>query len=269
MDITTTTAITILGSFGAASTAQIISHGLTLRREQKNFKKECYQNLYAPTIFKLTNYIETEGVHYARHKSDGASKETSNLFKEIMTDIASNLKYANLELINLYMIWQNRNSKIENNTLTYISFEHELHLRFQLAEVFFSHFTKINQSLNNTNKLINKEMQVSYFFVHFYFVMKEYCSKFLLSSSDIIGLYDLISRVLELDNNYKERIIIIRKKMQNVNSKSKFSPQYKSSKRALIIRFYAYTLLSEIVQSFKDFDEARANHLQEILDMRR
>lgn len=258
------TALTILGSFGAASTAQIVSHSLTLRREKKNFKKECYQNLYAPTIFKLTNYIQTEGLHNAFHKSDGISQEASDIFQEVMTDIESNLKYANIELINLYMVWRSRTSQPQNDMLTSINFEHELDLRFKLADMFFSHFMKINKSLKNNYKIVQKELQVPYFFIHFYFVMKEYAYNFLIRSSEIVELYALISNILQSNNNYIERIIIIRKNIHKINSKS--NPQYKNSKRARRVRLSTYKLLCEIVQNFKDIDEPRANQLKEILD---
>ena len=59
MDITT--AITIIGSFGAASTAQIVNHILTQKRDEKKYKKEAL-GIISPTILEVIKFIELKDI---------------------------------------------------------------------------------------------------------------------------------------------------------------------------------------------------------------
>lgn len=113
--------VTVIGAFGAASTAQFFSHKLTLKRENEKYDKERYQNLYSPLIFKVMNYIVAEGELMKEKTSPPVKKDVKEtdkpksyviakielpepdiIFEEIMSILEKNLKYASSTFIQVY-----------------------------------------------------------------------------------------------------------------------------------------------------------------------
>lgn len=262
----TTTALTILGSFGAASTAQIISHIFTLRRENKNYEKACYQNLYSPTVFKLTSYMQFEANYENFRELYTANQHPSVIFNEIMKNIENKLQYTSVDIINIYQVWRRDFSSPHNNNELHdnIKFENEMDLRITFANTFFSQFIKINKSLKFNHKIVTEELRTPYFFTHFFLLIKECTGKrpYLITHAEIFGMYDLIDAMLLPINNYTERIIAIREDLDKVQS----TPLYKNNARVHEAYLSAYELLYEIVNEFAVFSEERANNLKESLD---
>ncbi|MBG9753351.1 hypothetical protein ABD81_06490 [Bacillus thuringiensis] len=262
----TKTVVTIICSFIAAGLAQIASHLFTLRRETKNYQKACNQNLYSPTIFKLTDYIKSEGYHNEFYKTDTTYQNPSEIFNEVMQHVEKNLSYTSVDIINLYQVWKRDFSRPHNNKglHDYVKFENEMDLRITFANTFFSQFIKINKSLKSTHKVVDEELRAPYFFTHFFLLLKECTCRrpYSITYAEIFGMYDLIETMLLPINNYTERIIAIRNDLDKVFS----TPLYKNSERVRQAHLSAYELLYEIVNEFAVFSEDRANELKEILD---
>lgn len=266
MTISLTTALTILGSFGAASTAQIVSHILTQKREDLKYKKECLQNLYSPNIFKVIDYIRLQGRNYSPLYDKFGSTEA--LFQEILKDIGKNLKFADADLINIYEENRYIEIEIDINTESDLDDEyeellndHELTQRITLANLFFSQYLEINKALKSHSNSITEKLIPPYFFSHFYLLVKE-CSYYGFSSADILELYDLIETTLIPTNNYIERIVEIRNELDNVMN----TPAYKNRKRVTEAYASAYQFLYEFVDEFSYLSDARAANWKELLE---
>ncbi|MGK9430824.1 hypothetical protein ACSSTO_13215 [Bacillus atrophaeus] len=103
------TIITIFAGFGAASTAQIISHLFSRKREDIKYQKECLQNLYSPVIFKIHSYlfgefkktstIEKQNIEFYNEKYKEHSDNPERIFAIILETVGSNLQYAKPEII--------------------------------------------------------------------------------------------------------------------------------------------------------------------------
>ncbi|PGS67607.1 hypothetical protein [Bacillus thuringiensis] len=251
----TTTALTILGSFGAASTAQIVSHALTLKRENKNYQKARYQHLYSPTIFKLTDYIKTEGNFIYN-----SSSNPSEMFNEIMNNIGDNLKYTSVDMINLYQIWKRNYSQTPSSEG--VELENEMDLRINLAYMFFTQFIEINKSLNFKHKIVANELKGPYFFAHFFLLIKECTHPYSVSHFEIFTMYDLVEEILSSSDYFIRRIVAVRKKLDKVH----FSNIYQSGGRVQKVYLSAYELLYDIADAFADINEKRASDLKEIID---
>ncbi|BCC62290.1 MULTISPECIES: hypothetical protein [Bacillus] len=260
----TKTVITIIGSFLAASTAQLISHILTLRREKKNYKKACYQNLYSPIIFKLTEYIRSEGCDKEFHELINIHQSSSEIFNEIMQHIEKNLAYTSLDIINIFQVWKRDFSNPSNkgevpNT---VQKENEIDLNITFANVFFEQFIKINKSLKFKHKVVDEELRAPYFFTHFFLLIKECTRPYSITFAEIFAMYDLIEAMLLPDNNYTERIISIRDALDKVHSTN----LYKNDERVHESYLSAYELLYEIVNEMAIISEDRATDFKEFLD---
>jgi hypothetical protein len=219
MAFSLSTALTIIGSFGAASSAQIVSHILTQKREDKKYKKECLQNLYSPTILTVIDYIKLEG-HNKSPLSfyNKSATNTKLLFEQIMDNIGSNIKYAEADLINIYQEVRNienvlePDSSLDDEVEEDIS-DHVMNLRMTLANLFFSQYIKVNNILKSNSNSITEKIIAPYFFSHFYLLVKEcfYLNDNL--SSEILALYDLVETILLPENNFLEKIIYIREEL--------------------------------------------------------
>ncbi|KAB2491113.1 hypothetical protein F8158_27825 [Bacillus cereus] len=260
----TKTVITILGSFSAASTAQLISHILTLRREKKNYKKTCYQNLYSPVIFKLTDYIKSESYYDDFYELNTTYQKPSDIFCEVMQHIEKNLAYTSVDVINIYQVWKRDFSNPSNkgelpNT---VQQENEMDLNITFANVFFSQFIKINKSLKFKHKIVDEELRTPYFFTHFFLLIKECTRPYSITFAEIFAMYDLIEAILLPINNYTERIISIRDELDKVQSTN----LYKNDERSHETYLSAYELLYEIVNEMAIISEERATDFKEFLD---
>lgn len=87
-------------TLSGALIAQVISHWFSIRREDKKYLKECYQNLYSPVLWKVLKYMDAKTVFYKPLlKKDFDVKEP---FEQALNIFGENLKYASTELIHSY-----------------------------------------------------------------------------------------------------------------------------------------------------------------------
>ncbi|ARK31874.1 hypothetical protein [Halalkalibacter krulwichiae] len=93
--------LSVAGAFGAAGTAQYLSHRLTEKREVDKFLKEKYQNLYSPLTFKIVNYIYTES-DYRKGVNMGWKPDPDSLLEALMGLLEKNINYINIKLLGIY-----------------------------------------------------------------------------------------------------------------------------------------------------------------------
>ncbi|MDA1663494.1 hypothetical protein PDK35_26665 [Bacillus cereus group sp. TH153LC] len=260
----TKTVLTIIGSFLAASTAQLISHILTLRREKKNYKKACYQNLYSPIIFKLTDYIKSESYYDDFYELNTTYQKPSDIFHEVMQHIEKNLVYTSVDIINIYQVWKRDYShpSSKDELPSNVKLENQMDLNISFANIFFAQFSKINKSLKFKHKIVNEELRAPYFFTHFFLLIKECTRPYSVTFEEIFSIYDLIEAILLPNNNYTERIISIRNNLDKVQSTN----LYKNDDRVHEAYLSAYELLYEIVNEMAIISEERATDFKDFLD---
>ncbi|AQY40934.1 hypothetical protein P4V72_29685 [Bacillus thuringiensis] len=260
----TKTVVTIICSFMAAGLAQMASHLFTLRRETKNYQKACYQNLYSPTIFKLTDYIKSEGHSKEFYEHHNSYQNPTEIFNEIMQHVEKNLNYTSVDIINFYQVWKRDFSRSHKNKELhdYVKFENEMDLRITFANTFFSKFIKLNKSLKFKHKIVDEELKVPYFFTHFFLLIKECTRPYSITYAEIFGMYNLIEDMLLTTNNYTERIITIRNDLDKVPS----TTLYKNEKRVHKAYISANKFLYEIANDLAAFSEVHSNDFKEFLN---
>ncbi len=109
------TVFTVAGTLTAAFLGQVFSHRYSQKREEIKQKKESFQNLYSPVVFKILNYLELERekqnimfikgldeTEFTERYQDDELYNPSIEFKEILEIVGLNLKYGSLELIREY-----------------------------------------------------------------------------------------------------------------------------------------------------------------------
>ncbi len=277
MAISLSTALTILGSFAAASTAQVVSHLLTQKRDDKKHKKDCLQNLYSPIIFKFIDYINIIGTGHSPTWIFSNSPdfwESEKLFKQIMDHIGDNLVYANPDLINLYYEISNIDEKLKDPgidlkgkpTEFIIEISRDtLSKRVEFANMVFTQYIELNNSLKSHSTSINEKLFPPYFASQLYLLMEE-CFYIEFYSELIFDLYDLIEPTLLPKNDYLERIKAIRNELNTAqNSYSYSNPNIYNQ---IINDSYltAYHFLYEIVDEMSIFSETRTEELRDFLD---
>ncbi|MEE3951652.1 hypothetical protein [Peribacillus frigoritolerans] len=267
MPTSLTTALTIIGSFGAASTAQIVSHVLTQNREDKKYKKECLQNLYSPIIFKVIDYIQS--IERSPLNLVITSTNADYLFDNIMESIGNNLKYAEPELINIFHEIRDDYESQKSNSLSHLDEEYKMIMsdmrlthKILLLNTFINEYIKINKLLkSNVNPITNK-LRTPYFFCKFYLLVKDCSPMNPIKSDDILALYDLIDFVLLPVNNYLERIIKLRKEINIVTN----TTAYKDTARVSAAYTDAYLFLYELADEFSILNQDRANEWKYMLE---
>lgn len=265
MAISFTTALTILGSFGAASTAQIVSHILTQKREDKKNKKECLQNLYSPSVLLLIDLIQYEGYHHCSEptiRSKFNDKEI--LIVQVLDNMGQNLKFADADLINCYQTL--RNSFNRNDPKEALDDPTNLYIWdsvIELTEIFFAHFIKINKSLKSDSNSIMNKIEAPYFFCQFYLLFNDCFARYKDNNthSMIFSFYDLIEFILFPINNYTERILKIRKELEIV-----YSNKYKDNQRGIEAFIDAHQFFYEIADEFSIASLERATNFKTTID---
>lgn len=114
-------AVTVVGAFVSAGTAQYLSHRWTLNREDEKYQKERYRKFYAPLVYKIQNYVIAEAEEFentffdevviTQHQrgviASGSISffplpNSDTIFNTIITIIEDNLEYADLQFIEMY-----------------------------------------------------------------------------------------------------------------------------------------------------------------------
>ncbi|MDE1451861.1 hypothetical protein AAG663_21595 [Bacillus licheniformis] len=95
----------------AATSGQIIAHQLSQKREKQKHYNECFQNLYSPIIFLISDYIIAESIKMTyinqenyteeefEEKADNSYFNPDRIFEEILNLFSLNLRYAKHDLI--------------------------------------------------------------------------------------------------------------------------------------------------------------------------
>lgn len=259
MGISLTTAFTIIGSFGAASTAQIVGHILTKKREEKKFKKECLQNLYSPTLFKVLDYLHLEGGKHCPSPFYSKNIDTTPIFDKVMDNIGENLKYAEVDLINIY---QELKYNYVTNTFTDNDDDYFTTERIRLCNILITQYLHIAKELKTESKLLSEKIAGPYFFSHFYLLVKDIVHLMDIPSKDILSLYDLVETILLPQNNFIEGITEIRKRLFGLN----YTSLSKFNNLSEVTHIEAYQFLYEMVDEFSIISESRAEEWKMSLD---
>jgi len=151
----------------AAALAQIVAHALANKRENTKYKKECFQNLYSPLIFLISDYYDDELYKSEIMKSDKITErefrllhgrhDPNKIFKEMMETLSHNLKYAEHDLISQFHDTKNFHPREKRGVL--------IELKFQLCYTFCKNYIKVAKSLNIKSPDIVED---KIFYIHFY-----------------------------------------------------------------------------------------------------
>ncbi|MEH7312283.1 hypothetical protein [Priestia megaterium] len=263
-----TMVITIIGSFGAALSAQMAANFFTNRREDKKYDKECFQNLYSPLLFRFIEYVYCEDykaqeIASGRFNEEEFEKNSSNpepVFKEIMEYMEENLKYAHPEIIMEYEL-----IKISDGIPLILRNSSKLEGRIGFCREFFLKYMKLSKKLNVLSKTVENRVRTPLFFSYFYFLLNE-CKFWSLAKVSIGTLY-LLEKVLlkEDSNDLLDRIIAIQQEIVYVKEKRVDLDQHRYEEAFTD----AYHFINEIIDKCSAVDnnaEKIAKHWRDILE---
>ncbi|MDQ0999767.1 hypothetical protein QFZ28_000167 [Neobacillus niacini] len=92
----------------AAVCAQFLNNWLTQKREEKKYKKDCYQNLYGPLGMRLYRWITSGDSEYYRlswkkiTEEDYLNSYRDREWRDILNFFNDNIKYASPDLMQSY-----------------------------------------------------------------------------------------------------------------------------------------------------------------------
>ncbi|MDT0144870.1 hypothetical protein Q9R38_00015 [Priestia aryabhattai] len=233
-----TTAITITGSFGAASTAQIISHILTNKREIKKYERDCLQNLYSPLVLKVVKYFSREADKIIFHEVmvnfdidevkikkdyEEMSLEANSIFEEIIECVGKNLKYAHPSLIVEYeeAIYKEESKHLFGG-FNYIPHtnDYSFEQRIKVCRELLLEFIRISEKLDALSDALRVKIQGSLFFTELYPLL-ERCGYKKLARHVVKYMGDIMI-ALTRKNNLLSEIVYIRKQLDIAEDTIKF-----------------------------------------------
>lgn len=163
MEIDWTIIFSIGGAFGAASTAQYVSHHLTGKREDRKYKKEKYQKFYSPLVFKIIKYIEAEGSKISEINRS-LNPDPDLIFASIITSVEENIQYANSDFIRIYeetktleMILNSYDDDPRRDFIDFRQFDNYL----SAFEQFFTDYLIISKDLKVLSSKVEGEVKQS------------------------------------------------------------------------------------------------------------
>ncbi|MFO3790357.1 hypothetical protein ACKOKD_16895 [Bacillus mojavensis] len=159
------TVFTVAGTLTAAFLGQGFSHRYSQKREEIKQKKESFQNLYSPVVFKILNYLELEREKQnimlikeldeiefnERYQNDELSNPSIE-FKKILEIVGANLKYGSLELIREHqetLSMVKRNEALEGHCGTQLFF----------CDVFISDYINLSKDIGVYSKTMEKSTE--------------------------------------------------------------------------------------------------------------
>ncbi|WP_242215630.1 hypothetical protein [Bacillus cereus group sp. BfR-BA-01383] len=187
-------AITVVGAFASAGTAQYFSHKLTLKREDEKYQKERYQNFYAPLVYKINNYVKAEANKFEELlidegtilkledgiTSDGSTFSTipdsDSIFIEIISIIENNLKYADIQFIEMYerhKMHEFQNKNIVGDGLTNIKWQIRLPDNLLVCEKFLIEYLSFHGNVSVLSKKTETEIRKTLTSITLYNLMKK------------------------------------------------------------------------------------------------
>ncbi|MDL5143642.1 hypothetical protein [Bacillus atrophaeus] len=93
------TVFTVLGTLTAAFLGQVFSHRYSQKREELKLKKESFQNLYSPVVFKVIKYLELEcnkHNHIALTNISELEYDEKNQDNEAFTPVCNSMSFLRL-----------------------------------------------------------------------------------------------------------------------------------------------------------------------------
>lgn len=218
MAINWTMGVTIMGSFGAALSAQMAANFFTNRREDKKYDRECFQNLYSPLLLRITKYVSCE--NYKAHDEEAIAGsfsleelETETLFKEIMEYMGRNLKYAHPEIIIEYEF-------LKDDSIISIS------SRLNFCRIFLADYIRLSNKLNVLSKDVENRIKPPLFFIDLLSLLKE-CGFLSLANESRKALYSIEKVILIKDNDaLLNRITAIQQEIKYVKEESVNQDRY-------------------------------------------
>ncbi|QWQ28442.1 hypothetical protein JNUCC22_19265 [Bacillus sp. JNUCC-22] len=159
------TVFTVVGTLTAAYLGQFFSHRYSQKREEIKQKKESFQNLYSPVIFKILNYLELEEEKQdimfikeldeiefnERYQYDELSNPSIE-FKKILEIVGSNLKYGSLDLIREH---QETLSIVKRNE----TYEGHCGTQLYFCSVFISDYINLSKDIGVYSKRMEKSTE--------------------------------------------------------------------------------------------------------------
>ncbi|QEL71771.1 MULTISPECIES: hypothetical protein [unclassified Bacillus cereus group] len=219
MEIDWTIIFSIGGAFGAASTAQYVSHRLTGKREDQKYKKEKYQKFYSPLVFKIIKYIEAEGSKISKINRS-INPDPDLIFASIITSVEENIQYANSDFIRIYeetkTLEMIANSDDDDDDprrdfLDYRKFDSYLNA----FEQFFTDYLIISKDLKILSSKLEEEVKQSIAIIKLYNLFDKYSfldtaevlfafGKFIVNQGNIDIFIKKLNDVEEItDSNFK------------------------------------------------------------------
>ena len=261
MPINSTMIISILGSLGVSSIAQVISHGFAQKREDLKYNKECLQNLYSPIIFRIRDYINGESYRESvfmtpyfdteEFKSDPQNPDL--LFKKIMEHLEVNLKYSSAEMIMKYeeakIILELYNDEKEDRNIM-------LKPTMDLCSECLMEFVRISKELNILSDKIKKEITPGLLFSQFYLLLLDYELYSLLYEAP--KLINFLSDVeLFKQDNWLNQCMNIRKEINDKKEEFKDKDYIDQDHKGDVFQ-EAYTFILQIIKEFSFRDPVEA-----------
>ncbi|PEZ83079.1 hypothetical protein CN374_29165 [Bacillus cereus] len=262
-------ALTFVGAFASAGTAQYLSHRLTLNREDEKYQKERYQNFYAPLVFKIKNYVIAEANklekvlitlgRIPKHKDDvniftfPSLLDSNSILREIISTIEKNLKYADLPFIEMYerhKMHEVQTKDDEDATVTAVRWFSRLTDNLLVCEKFLMEYLSFSENISVLSNEIKKEINQVLTSIKLYNLM----FKFNFPST---------ARLLfSCTGNYKDVFVAF----PDIHQKINIVKQKVDSKIELVIKstgkddIYCYEELIDWVRSIQNHINKYENH---------
>ncbi|MCA4157730.1 hypothetical protein [Priestia megaterium] len=253
MPINSTMVISILGSLGVASIAQVISHGLAQKREDDKYNKECLQNLYSPIIFRIRDYINSEAYRESVFMTEYFDTEDFKndpqnpdfLFKKIMEHLEANLKYSSAEMIMKYeevkIILELYNDEREDRTII-------LKPTLDLCSECLIEFVRISKELNILSDKIKNEITPGLLFSQFYLLLLDYELYSLTDEAPKLINFLNTSDLFKQDN-WLNKCMNIRKKINDAKEEFKDKDYIDQDHKGDVFK-EAYNFIFQIIKEF-------------------
>lgn len=188
-------AITVIGAFASAGTAQYFSHRLTLKREDEKYQKERYQNFYAPLVYKIKNYVKAEANKFEELLIDEGNipkledsiaasggpifsiiPDSNSIFLDIVSIIENNLKYADIQFIEMYerhKMQEFQNKNIAEDGLTNLKWQIRLPDNLLVCEKFLIEYLSFHENISVLSKGTGKEINKTLTSITLYNLLKK------------------------------------------------------------------------------------------------
>jgi hypothetical protein len=190
-------AVTVVGAFASAGTAQYLSHRLTLNREDEKYQKERYQKFYAPLVYKIKNYVRAEANKFEKTLIDGGVvkelqegvvasasitfsppiPDPDTIFIEIISIIERNFQYADLQFIEMYerhKMLESQEKNISGDGFDDIRWAIRLTDNLLVCEKFLIEYLSFSEKVSVLSKEIENEIYKILTAIKLYNLMKLY-----------------------------------------------------------------------------------------------